>query len=183
MRWFLIMALFAGCPKASLEPALPEGAGGVIWVSRTPTDSGGQLQAPQVLFDGLVDALAVEGLLVKPLAPGDDGSALVSARSDADRILAVVGDQVTEGIVVLVETRASFFSQLEGRYRWVVNVRAGVAEASAPGAGVVEVFDVPVFLQFEHQNEAEAVAAAEPVISRHVQRLLRRHLGAEPAGW
>ena len=49
--------------------------------------------------------------------------------------------------------------------------------------GVVEVFEVPVFLQFEHESEADAVAAAEPVIRRHLTGLLRQHLGAEPARW
>ena len=183
MRWLVVLSLLAGCPKAPIEPVLPSGESGVIWVTRTPSGSGGHVAAPQVLADGLVNALAAEGLLAKPVAIDTVGAGIVSARTDEERFRAVIGDQVDVGLVVLVETRARFFSQLEGRYRWVVDVRAGVAQASEPGLGVVEVFEVPVFLQFEHENEADAVAAAEPVIRRHITALLRAHLGAEPARW
>ena len=183
MNWFVILGLFAACPKVPMEPVLPSGESGVIWVARTPATSGGHVAAPQVLADGLVNALAEEGLLVKPVTLDAVSKSLASARTDEERFQAVLGDQAVEGLVVVVETRARYFSQLEGRYRWVVDVRAGVAQADAPDLGVVEVFEVPVFLQFEHEGEPDAVAAAEPVIRRHVTRLLRRHLGAEPARW
>ncbi len=183
MRWFVIFSLLTACPKAPLEPVLPSGETGVIWVTRTPSGSGGHVEAPQVLFDGLVNVLAAEGLLVKPVALESVGTALVTARTDEERFRAVLGERAAVGLVVLVETRARFYSQIEGRYRWVVDVRAGVAQASDPAVAVVEVFEVPVFLQFEHESEADAVAAAEPVIRRHLARLLRRHLGAEPARW
>jgi hypothetical protein len=74
---------------------------------------------------------------------------------------------------LLVETETSFYSELSGRYRWNVHVVASIEPA-----GVSESFDVPVFLQFAHEREAEAVSAAAPVIARRVGELVDGWLAA-----
>lgn len=71
---------------------------------------------------------------------------------------------------LLVETAPVFYSELNGQYRWSVGVKVTLAVA---GHAVQSAsFDVPVFLRYHHEREAEAVDAAAPVVARHVGELL-----------
>ena len=72
--------------------------------------------------------------------------------------------------LLLIETRAQFFSQLNGRFRWTVEVQLHLRSQS--GTPFVQQFSVPVFHQFHHEREAEAIEAAQEVILRHVDILL-----------
>ena len=72
--------------------------------------------------------------------------------------------------LLLIETKAQFFSQLNGRFRWTVDVQLHLSAQS--GTPFVQQFSVPVFHQFHHEREAEALEAAQEVILRHVDILL-----------
>lgn len=74
---------------------------------------------------------------------------------------------------LLVETETTFYSELSGRYRWLVK-----ATISLEPAGLTESFEVPVFLQFQHEREPEAVSAAASVIARHAGQLVDGWLAA-----
>ena len=80
-------------------------------------------------------------------------------------------------LVLVVETFARSGSQLNGRYRWTVQVVASVAPGDRPEDLVTSEFNVPVFLQYHHEKEPEAVSAAAPVIERQVGHLLDQVLG------
>lgn len=75
--------------------------------------------------------------------------------------------------MLLVETETAFYSELSGRYRWIVK-----ATVSLEPAGLTESFEVPVFLQFQHEREPEAVSAAAPVIARRAGELVDGWLAA-----
>ncbi|MEC8277406.1 MAG: hypothetical protein VX026_06810 [Myxococcota bacterium] len=79
--------------------------------------------------------------------------------------------------VLLIETKAEFFSQLEGRFRWSVNCKLtlNTGEQSA----LVREFDTPVFHQFHHQREAEAILAAEEVIRQQLRGLIEDYLRSQ----
>ena len=68
---------------------------------------------------------------------------------------------------LLVESEVAYYSLLSGRYRWTVDVTLTLVPA-----GLTDHFEVPVFLEFQHEREAEALAAATPVITRHVDDLI-----------
>ena len=74
----------------------------------------------------------------------------------------------------MVEARARFFSQLEGRWRWVVEVRVGLGPTGSMERAVFETFEVPVFLRHQHQGPEAAIDAAAPLIGPKVARLLRQ---------
>lgn len=74
---------------------------------------------------------------------------------------------------LLVETETSFYSELSGRYRWLVK-----ATLTLEPAGLTETFEVPVFLQFQHEREPEAVSAASLVIARRAGELVDGWLAA-----
>ncbi len=176
----LLAVFLLACGPKPVEPALPDGASGVLLTTRSPVDTGGWVAAPPSLGDAVVDALAKEGLALRPVPLAGREAALGDARTDADRLGAIAGDG---GWVVMVEARARFFSQLEGRWRWVVEVRVGLGPADSLDRAVFETFEVPVFLRHEHQGPEAAIDAAAPQIGPKVARLLRQQLGAEPARW
>lgn len=74
---------------------------------------------------------------------------------------------------LLVETETAYYSELSGRFRWTVHTTL-----SLEPAGLSDSFDVPVFLQFAHEKEAEAVSAAAPTIARRAGELLDGWLSA-----
>ena len=79
--------------------------------------------------------------------------------------------------ILLIETKAEFFSQLEGRFRWTVSCKLTLM---ADDKGVlVREFNTPVFHQFHHQREAEAILAAEEVIRQQLRGLIEDYLRSQ----
>lgn len=74
---------------------------------------------------------------------------------------------------LIVETTPAFYSEMNGKYRWTVAVTLTLLPTDR-----VERFDVPVFLQYHHEREQAAVAAATPVVARRVGQLLDAWLSA-----
>ena len=72
--------------------------------------------------------------------------------------------------LLLIETQAQFYSQLEGRFRWTVDVRMHLH--TAEDMVFSRVFSVPVFHQFHHQREKESLEAAESQILRELNQML-----------
>ena len=79
--------------------------------------------------------------------------------------------------VLLIETKAEFFSQLEGRFRWSVNCKLTLKTSNQ--SAFVREFDTPVFHQFHHQREAEAILAAEEVIRQQLRGLIEDYLRSQ----
>jgi hypothetical protein len=84
-------------------------------------------------------------------------------------------DVSTEGDVrgLEVKAKASLFSQLQGQFRWVVSVEATLVQnsQSEPTTETISV-DIPVYLRYQHQGEAEAFEAAAPALERALTPLL-----------
>ena len=76
----------------------------------------------------------------------------------------------SERPLLLVETKAQFFSQLEGRFRWTVDVAIHIQ--AKDGTTFAKVLSVPVFHQFHHQRETEAIEAAQTQIVQELNLLL-----------
>ncbi len=84
-------------------------------------------------------------------------------------------------LAVLVEANARFFSQMNGQYRWTVDVQLSLAPKAPPSSSgaTSDRFEVPVFLLFDHEAEPEALLGALPVIERRLGALLDQHLVAQ----
>jgi len=95
-----------------------------------------------------------------------------------------LGDQPEAAeLLILVESRATFYSQMGGRYRWTVSVKATVGRPEASELSVDASFEVPVFLQFAHEQAPDALRAASSVIVRRLDRLVDTALGDPEAPW
>jgi len=148
-------------PSASALPARITG----VYTPR----SGGVHTVPDALSSALEDAATARGLSPQPLP--DDLDAVFGQRRSTPHRMGWVVEQGA-GLAVLVEADVTYTSLLAGRYRWTVTGTATVAMALAPEQAVSVPFNVPVFLRFHHQREADALAEAAPVIAHHVGVLL-----------
>lgn len=127
--------------------------------------------APERLDEALVQTLSAHNLQ-PTLVPADRWTqAFVTTRDTPRR----VEHLAPKGNLLLVETEAAYFSQLNGRYRWTVDVTLTLVPA-----GLSDTFEVPVFLEFQHEREEQALAAATPVIARHVGDLVDDWLAGAP---
>lgn len=170
------MGATAGCgPKVAGPVALDAPAQAAVVGLLAPMD--GELVQPlpdrvAVRLDAL---LAARNLTPRGVA---DGAADLSRLQTTGQRAAWLAEHADGAqYVVLVETAATYTTQIEGRFRWTVDVTATIAPASDPGAGASKTFRVPVFLQFAHEKEAAAVAEAAVVIERQVGRHLDQWLG------
>ena len=72
-----------------------------------------------------------------------------------------------------VKAKASLFSQLQGQFRWVVSVEATLVQNSQGEQSTETIsVDIPVYLRYQHQGEAEAFEAAAPALERALTPLL-----------
>ena len=120
------------------------------------------LPLPTALQEQISKALQQRGISTSLLQPGKEYAEI---RNSNQRI-----QLFSERPLLLIETNAQFFSQLEGRFRWTVNVRMHVE--SSEGTIFSRVFSVPVFHQFHHQREKESLEAAESQILREFNQML-----------
>jgi hypothetical protein len=76
--------------------------------------------------------------------------------------------------ILLIETEAQFYSQLNGRFRWEVDLRLTLATSEEQSMTRQRI--IPVFHQYHHQRETEALLAAEALILRELDLLLDDYL-------
>ena len=175
MRFLLILALLCGCvakqPPVVLDSAEPVRLA-LVWDQSGPGDPTGVSGS---LAAAVVAELEARNLQVDLVDAADFGPEFARRRATGQRL-----KWLTEGggaHVVLLEARTSYYDQINGLYRWTVSFKASMV-----GAGedfpVDATFEVPVFLQFHHQEGMEALDAARDVARKRVGRLVDTVLGA-----
>ena len=73
---------------------------------------------------------------------------------------------------LLIQTRAEYFSQLSGRYRWVVHAELSLTEPDNLAGGIQRRIQIPVFVQFHHQRDAAVLQQASPALARELGDML-----------
>ena len=176
MRFLLLLALAACAPKTA--PVTDTTSRPTTLAAlQVPLDTGIVRDAPPAFVDGLTQALASRGLAATSLQATE-----LPEGFDTRRAAAFRGVALAEGAgqpVVLVEAVARYFSPLNGQFRWEVEVTATVADPALPEGVVSKTFTVPVFLRFQHQDEADAIAMSTAVVQRRVAKLVDAALGPE----
>ncbi len=176
------LLLAAGCaPKAPLVTAPV--AMDVAMVAMVAPPSGDRVAAaPPALQERIVAELGSRKLAARPLDASAYAGPLATRRGTARRLGWVVDNAGDAPLVLLVETAAFPFAQVEGRNRWTVEVTLSIARADAPQDLATSSFSVPVILQFLHEKEDRAVEEAAVVVERKLARLLDDYLGGLPTG-
>ena len=140
-----------------------------------PESRGAPEEGPESLKERLAESLDSRNLAVERAPVSSLGGQTISG--ERAKALARAG---TTPYRLLVEARAVFFSQLDGRYRWTVGVRLSASRA-ADGAAAVEEFNLPAVLQFDHQKSQAAVDAVADEISRRAALVLDGLIAAPPS--
>lgn len=124
-----------------------------------------------------LEARNLQPVILEPAAWQDDFARV----RDSERRLEILGKAEAQAdLTVLVETQATFYSQIVGSYRWTVYLKVSVAPRGAAGAPLSRQHDLPAILAHGHEAEPEALAAVAPELARHVAGLLDSYLG-DPA--
>lgn len=154
--WF---ALLSGCiehkPPVRAATPTPVGLSIVLESFDTPSVTAGP---PDV--EARVAREATDRNLV--VAPSPVDASFAELRS-TDARLAALGS----GAHLLLECAPRFSSQVNGRYRWSVEVTATLDPPRAS-----RTFSVPVHLLYAHEDEDDALSQAAPVIALQVGALL-----------
>jgi hypothetical protein len=167
----LLLLLAAGCvPKYQpvvLDTSRPIRVAFVFDHEEKPGVEG----VPEDFAAGLLEVLTDRNLEPKRVATDDLSGAFERRRATAQRMEWLVDQGRGDELVLLVETRASFYSQISGRWRWTVSAKTTLStgEGSFP---LDETMEVPVFLEFGHENEPDAVDEAVGVVARRLGRLV-----------
>ncbi|MBN2798258.1 MAG: hypothetical protein JXX28_03860 [Deltaproteobacteria bacterium] len=168
--------LLGGCVKPAPPVAAPQPSPVALAAFRALPESTEVVAAPDRLTQALVEELRSRNLVptqvseVQPLFGG--------GRSSISRLEALAGEQRDAAWLVMVETEASYFAQVAGKYRWVVSAKISLVPVAAPDQGTGMEVDVPVFLQFSHQKGDAALAEATPTLRRRLGELLDEALAA-----
>lgn len=170
-----LMLALACAPKTGVVTA-PPGTDIAMVGALEPLDDPAVQRLPDDVIDRLRTDLSDRGLTAVAVDDGTWTGAFTQGRTTRFRV-AHVAMGTDADLVLVVETFARYGSQLNGRYRWTVQVVATVAPGDKPEDAVTSEFSVPVFLQFHHEKDAAAVSAAAPVIERQVGHLLDQVLG------
>lgn len=173
----LSLLLLAGC----LAKHAPVQAPGHLAVSvagcMAVLDSTEVQAVPATLDEAMYALFGERNLLAKPVA-ADRFLTLFATRRTTPHRLATMADVATDtDLLFLVETTVAFYSQMNGRYRWTVDVVATISPRGDLTEAFSAHFQVPVFLDHAHEQEDEALTAASPLIERRLGALLDAYLG------
>jgi glycosidase len=97
--------------------------------------------------------------------------AFASSRESSRRLAAALAASDAP-IVLVVETKVVFYSQLSGRYRWMVYAKIAAATREHPGAPSAAEFDQPTFVEYDHEREPEVLGVAAPSLAERVGRVV-----------
>jgi hypothetical protein len=84
-------------------------------------------------------------------------------------------------LFLLVELRAEFFAQMQGAWKWNVDAQVTIARTDDLPHDTSVSQRTPVFLDSESDREREAFAAAEPLMSDRIGRLVDDYFAAHAA--
>ncbi len=140
-------------------------------------DSTAVQAVPEPLAERLERVLQAHNLPARPVEPSQYLERFTSKRTTAHRLSELAQLSGDAHLLLLVEAVAEHYSQMNGRYRWTVDVDATIAPKADLAQAFTVSFKVPVFLDHYHEKELQAAEAAGPLIERRLGVLLDAYLG------
>jgi glycosidase len=173
LAWVLLLGL-AGCLKSQpvqrLEAAQPMT---VVVVHDHRSKLG---VVPDALQSNIQSTLNARNLVMQEVPRPQYESDFAVKRATRDRMRTLSGLATNSTLQLLVETRAEYYSQLNGRFRWTVYVKFSMAKSGDPSPPTISSFSFPVLLSFDHQREADALSYAAGSIARKLGQELDEFL-------
>ncbi|MFH1463282.1 MAG: hypothetical protein ABIO70_02745 [Pseudomonadota bacterium] len=169
--------MLAGCisKHAPIQAAHP--ATVAVAASLAVLDDTAIQPVPDGLSSVIGGLLAARNLTARPLDPASYVAPFATRRTSQHRLTLVAEQAQGAEFLLLVETTVAFYSQMNGRFRWTVEVEATISPSGDLTQAFSAHFQVPVFLDHVHEKEVEALTAATPMIERRLGALLDAYLG------
>ncbi len=139
---------------------------------------GGVFAVPDALKRQIASELGKRNLDVREIAFEQYEKAFAQTRDSRRRLEKLRQLAKDAPYVLLVETTASFFSQISGRWRWQVQAKLSAARRDG-GDAVDDAFNLPTIVDFEHEKEDAVLSAASALLAERAGALMDDFLGAE----
>jgi hypothetical protein len=85
-------------------------------------------------------------------------------------------------LILLIQTRTEYFSQLSGRYRWTVYAELSLANPDDLSRSIHRSVEIPVFMQFHHEQDSAVLEEASPTLARELGDMLEAWLRSSESG-
>ncbi len=172
---WLCLVLLAGCPPmgGKAPEVLADGQSIGVATALDFVDEQTRAEAPERLAKALDQQLKARKLSATVAA---DLPASFGTSGDTAGRLAALASATDTDLLLLLEAKPVFDSQIAGRFRWSVAVELTLAKREDLATAATIEWSIPVFLQFYHQQEPEALAEATPMIERRLDRALDEFL-------
>jgi len=174
----LSLLLLVGCLKqpAAVQATTPEAV--AVGAVLTSVDDGATAAFSEAAMSRVSAVIQARNLSVRPVPPEH----LQAQPAGPYRLAALLQDAGDAPLRLLIEADARFFSQMNGQYRWTVELTLTLSPSREGATAQIDHVEVPVFLQYDHEGEPEALMAALPVLERRLGTLLDQRNRAERAG-
>lgn len=168
--WLCVVLAMAACIKE--QPVHRLSSPTKISVAFIHDQGGGLLEVPAAYKKEITNSLSTRNLVFSELAQEHFAGEFGRKRDSRDRLAAVAARAGDAPLVLLVETHADFYSQLNGRFRWTVHTKLSLAKPDKLQEATVVSFTLPVTLSFDHERELAAVTASAHPVARKLSHQL-----------
>jgi hypothetical protein len=181
-RLSLVFALLlgltlTGCIKRPETRKLAQPTGITTAYVMTYPDRPDVSPVPEEVEQTITETLGARNLQPRAVAFDTIAKPFQRKRSTDDR-LKLLAQQSDQPFVMLVETRARYYSLLSGRFRWNVDLRATIASTANLEDRQTQNWELAAFLDFDHQDEVDALEYSAGPIGDRIGRLTDQFLGA-----
>lgn len=139
-------------------------------------EDGSVAAVPAAVRDAVERELGKRNLVMRPVDHAAFAERFARMRDSGQR-LRVLARELPKGPLLLVEARASFFSQLAGRFRWAVSARLTLTDTTHDDPPLQEAMDLPAILELEHERAEEALASVARLLGERAGGLADVLLG------
>lgn len=74
--------------------------------------------------------------------------------------------------VLLIESKTAFYSQLNGRYKWLVSYKVTFGPSEKNGSSTSESFELPAILSFDHERDEAALISVANTVAKQLAALI-----------
>lgn len=170
------LALAAGCVKSQQIVKLSEKTPIAVAFVLDDDQQGLIGEVPQALKKEVGATLAERNLDLFEIPFASYAEVFTPVRDSQRRLARLTNSDAP--LTLLVETKAIYFAQLSGRYRWTVSLKLSVARKDGSVEPLMSSTDLSTFVDFEHQKEPAVIASIASDLARRVGALLDEFLGA-----
>jgi glycosidase len=172
----VVLAVLAGCIKPKPPVRYDKPFSVAVVLVRDDVLSKAAHPVPDALRAAVQQELQARNLRPAFVDPRAYQGFFNDVRDTERRLAYVAGLPEPADVTLLVETQATFYSQLSGAWRWTVYLKVSVIGRGDTRAPLTRQHDIPIALQYGHEREPEAVATLAPELARHAALLLDSYL-------